>query len=157
MRGYVSLKTGEEMKSSPVCGAKGRFPLFNRPHRVDFAGEIPKRERCWHHKRPVSWIIGLKSRSCVRALFKSGKTLGAASRGVAWPPPSAAPPPSESVPPRSANRPPGFGCDGASQEQIGASHALRRCLRTGDSAASTRRLHPYAKGGVHCPVVPRMA
>ncbi len=28
-------------------------------------------ERCWHHKHPVSWIIGLKSRGCVRALFKS--------------------------------------------------------------------------------------
>ncbi len=30
------------------------------------------REWCWHHKYPVSWIIGLKSMSCVRALFKSG-------------------------------------------------------------------------------------
>ena len=32
--------------------------------------------------------------------------------------------------------PPGFGCDNASQEQIGVSYALRRCLRTGNSAAS---------------------
>ena len=31
------------------------------------------RERCWHHKHPVSWIIGLNSMSCVRALFKSGQ------------------------------------------------------------------------------------
>ena len=27
----------------------------------------------WHHKRNVSWINGLKSTSCVRALFKSGQ------------------------------------------------------------------------------------
>ena len=31
------------------------------------------RERCWHHKHPVSWIIGLNSMSCFRALFKSGQ------------------------------------------------------------------------------------
>src|SRR5215211_1528893 len=29
----------------------------------------------WHHKHPVSWIIALKSTSCVRALFKSGKSV----------------------------------------------------------------------------------
>jgi len=26
----------------------------------------------WHHKHPVSWIVGLESMSRVRALFKSG-------------------------------------------------------------------------------------
>jgi hypothetical protein len=28
------------MKFSPVCGAKSQFPLFNRPHGIDFAREF---------------------------------------------------------------------------------------------------------------------
>ena len=45
----------------------------------------------WHHKHPVSWIIGLKSMSCVRALFKSGLALGALERRLTVKPPGEGP------------------------------------------------------------------
>jgi len=37
------LKRKQETKFSPVCDAKGRFPLFNRRHAIDLQGNSEAR------------------------------------------------------------------------------------------------------------------